>query len=75
MPKANEPQGPFPAQQENPSRTKDEALRKAREALKASKHGHLDHAWADEAIKACNQALATPAQPAQQLPKVEGGAA
>lgn len=41
MPKANEPQGPFPPQQENPSRTKDEALRKACEALKASKDGEL----------------------------------
>jgi len=43
------------------------------EALKASKHGNLDHQWAEEAIAVCVQALAPPtaapaAQPAQQEP-------
>lgn len=43
---------------------KDEALKLALDALKASKHGHLDHAWADEAIAAGEQAIAAPVQPA-----------
>jgi hypothetical protein len=42
--------------------TKDEALKLALEALKLSKHGHLDHAWADDAIAAIKQALAAPVQ-------------
>ena len=42
--------------------TKDEALDLALDALKASKHGHLDHAWADEAITAIKQARSAPVQ-------------
>ena len=42
--------------------TKDEALKLMVDALKASKHGHLDHKWADEAIIAGEQALAAPVQ-------------
>jgi hypothetical protein len=42
---------------------KDEALTLALDALKASKHGHLDHAWADEAITAIEQTFAAPVQP------------
>jgi hypothetical protein len=42
--------------------TKDEALHLALDALKASKHGHLDHAWADEAITAIKQARSAPVQ-------------
>jgi hypothetical protein len=40
-----------------------EALKLALEALKASKHGHLDHTWADEAIAAVEQARSAPVQP------------
>jgi uncharacterized linocin/CFP29 family protein len=42
--------------------TKDEALKLALDALKALKHGNLDHTWADEAITAIKQALAAPVQ-------------
>jgi hypothetical protein len=33
------------------------AMEKALEALKAVRHGHCDHAWADEAITALNAAI------------------
>jgi hypothetical protein len=40
--------------------TKDDSLKLMIDALKASKHGNLDHKWADEAIVAGEQALAAP---------------
>jgi hypothetical protein len=51
--------------------TKDEALDKALYALKASKHGHLDHAWADEAITAIKQARSAPVQEPVAYDKTE----
>lgn len=39
-----------------------EKLEQLISALKASKHGHLDHAWADEAIAIAHEALAAPVQ-------------
>jgi hypothetical protein len=47
--------------------TKDEALKLMIDALKASKHGDLDHTWADEVIVAGEQALAAPTVPVQSL--------
>ena len=46
---------------------KDEALKLALEAAKASKHGNLDRAWADEVIAKCEEALAQPPLPAQPV--------
>ena len=43
--------------------TNIEAMKKAREGLKAARHGHCDHAWADEAITDLDAAIEAAEKP------------